>query len=202
MPDQDQPVQQPGQDIIQEQGQHGQRKPHAQRTKDEREKLSGEIARLRLQGLSFDQIGKQMSMAKQSAWTLYREYAKNFQHDHLSSQSHLLTEYLSRQEMVWRSHYAAYIASIPKNDAGQAMAGKVGNVKLLEAAAHLQHSMFDRLQSAGFIPKVKEKIEASINGEVRYPRPEVFFDEILRLSEQRRKTGKLADRTGHDSPNP
>lgn len=137
---------------------NGRRKAY---TKEEKLELSIQVRAYRLQGLPFREIGKQLSIPYQRAWQIYKESSIEFVKTHLKEETSLLADFYSRFEFTWRVHYSKYIESIPKDTDGKPKSGVFGDISHLRDACKLQFEAFDRLQSAGFLPKVKERIEHS-----------------------------------------
>lgn len=137
----------------------GRRKPHAPRPKHEQDELKLKVADMRLQGLGWTKIAKQLGAPNSTCRHAYQNFAEDYRHQYLKQQNELLTEFHGRMELIWNAHFAAYVASLPKGPDGKLDQTAPGKVEILRDAGKLQCEVFDRLQRAGFLPKVKEKLE-------------------------------------------
>lgn len=133
------------------------------KTSEERLKFDAEVAKLRLAGATFDQIACRYNCSKATAHAAYKRFMVNFKAQHMNDQSVLLAEYHSRVERIWRDHLRAYEAS-------KAPGQETGDLRILEAAAGILNSAFDRMMASGIIPRAKDRLEveakiASISGQ-------------------------------------
>ena len=130
-------------------------------TKEERNLFDEMIAAERMvKGTSFELIAKQFGCSKSTAHAAYVRYMQEYRNLNYKSAVTLMGEYHARLAFTWRHHLAKYQKSTSKK-------GEVGDVSLLKTAMDIQNSGFDRLQSAGFLPKIKERLEHSTDDEMK-----------------------------------
>ena len=132
-----------------------------QQTELERLALGVKASELRFQGLSFGEIGIKLGKSKAVVWRAYGAFADDYKKHHIQNQSMMVTEYTRRTEFIWRTTMAQYASSIPRDNQGKQIKGKSGNVEVPHKGAVVLNGMFDRMQSAGFIPKAKDHVELS-----------------------------------------
>lgn len=138
------------------------------RTATERAKLDAQVADLRLRGLIFDEIAETLGIAKGTAHAAYKRFQVEFKKNHMDDQSVLLAEYHGRMEKAWKLHYAKWQSSIPLDTNGKAIKGQVGDVKHIKDGIDIQNQMFDRLQSAGLLPKRTEKLSFQGHQDIKF----------------------------------
>jgi len=122
------------------------------KTSEERQKFDAGVAKLRLTGLTFSEIASHYRCSKATVHAAYRRFMVNFRTQHMDDQSVLLAEYHSRVECIWRDHLRAYEES---KEPGQ----ETGDLRILEAAAGILNSAFDRMMASGIIPRAKDRLE-------------------------------------------
>jgi hypothetical protein len=131
------------------------------KTPEEREVFDAEVAKLRAdRGLTFAQIAVEMKCAKETAWKGYKRFMVSFRKYHHSDQSVLLAEHHSRAERVWRVHMAKYLRTVDKETG-------VGDISILREAMKLQNEAFDRMQSAGLLPKADEHFKHGADDDLK-----------------------------------
>lgn len=169
-------------------------------TAEERAQQGALILQDRLNGLSFQQIADKMGKKKSKVHETYKRYMADYAADHIKSQQAVIGEYNSQSERIITLMLAAFQHSQKKARIKDAEA--VGDISILAELRTTVNARFDRLQSAGCAPKAAEKVAATINGEVRYPRPEVYLDELLRLEAERGKKEAAAANAGRSVEHP
>lgn len=127
-------------------------------TNEERAAFAQKVVEHRLNGLTFDDIASLLNCPRTTAHDAYKRAMKEYREMHLDDQKSLLAQYSARMERIYRLHLGKYAAT--------AAPGKVGDVRILKEAAELENAAFDRLQSAGLLPKAKEAIH--FTGEMDY----------------------------------
>ena len=131
-------------------------------TKEERHQFDEQVAGLRMvQGTSFKAIADQLGCSKSTAHAAYVRYMQEYRNLNYKNAVTLMGEYHARLAFAWRHHLAKYAKTQPKGKQ------EPGDVSLLKTAMDIQNSGFDRLQSAGFLPKIKERFEHSTDEEMK-----------------------------------
>lgn len=135
-------------------------------SKGEIDKMGAQIAEYRLQGLSLEKIANLMNITKGQAFYIYEKYNERFYEYNLKQSSQIVADYHRRMEWIWRTHLAKYNSTIKRDENGNII--DAGEVRYLKDAARLLTEHYDRLQSAGIIPRAKEKIEIEGNVPLSY----------------------------------
>jgi hypothetical protein len=131
------------------------RKAGEHMTEQERIELGSQIADMRFQGATFKTIAKSLEMNERTARKLLSHFQDVFGKEYLKDQKALLYDFKRYTEYTQQAHLAEYAASAAKSK------DKVGKSEILYRGSQVVFGVFDRLQSAGFLPKVKEKVEVS-----------------------------------------
>jgi len=125
------------------------------KTAEERAAFDAKVAKMRINGLTFDQIAHELNCHKGYAHAAYKRFMLDFAKHHQDDQSVLLAEFHSRMEMAWRAHRARYLRSAENSRDG------VGDLKVMQEGIKIQCEFFDRAQSAGLLPKRHEEFDIS-----------------------------------------
>jgi hypothetical protein len=123
-------------------------------TQEEREDFQKEVARLRLDGLSFNKIAEKVGKSKPIVHKAYKDYMQEYRKTHAKDSDVLIGEYHARMERIVNHYLGAYSASIPEGK-------NTGDVRILRDLAGILGQEFNSLQSTGAIDKVKEQVEHS-----------------------------------------
>lgn len=150
-------------------------------TKEERRKFDAEVARMRLNGSTFEAIAQATGRAKDTCHRAYKRVMVEYKKKHQDDQAVLLSEYHYRMERIWNAHLAKYATTIDQKTG-------VGDVNILREAGTLYNQIFDRLQSAGLIFKRSDRINLEGQQEIKFVIEDKFTKSKKRNSTQQRSS--------------
>ena len=150
--------------------------------KEQREQFKNTIRDHRLYGISWKTTCKHLFIAKNTYYALVNEIAKDALNDEIKNKDALLQAYYDGKNEDIMEASAAY--------------QKTKQLGFLVARTQMRDSLFLRLQSAGFIPKVTENIVVADNAEVVKNPVDAIMERLEKVVDARRATRESGDSGG------